>query len=69
MSYFHGVKAVSDGICHAPRGESEMSVTSGPSVMTLRLNCCVKKRFRNTSRVEAIFFSVKIPLKAWQARV
>ena len=35
------------GILKSPRGESDISLTFGPSGIVERLNCCVKKRLTN----------------------
>lgn len=44
----HSATDASDGILKSPRGESDTVTTFGPSGAAERLNCCEKKRRRNT---------------------
>ena len=47
--YFnHSFTRASDDIRKSPRGESETVTTFGPSGAAERLNCCEKKRRKNT---------------------
>ena len=44
----HSATEASDGIRKSPRGESDTLTTFGPSGAAERVNCCEKKRRRNT---------------------